>query len=94
FDANHICNHSDQQGRYAYSQQPQVAFWNLHCLAQALLPLWRDTDAADAADPEAAKEAAKEAAVAAAREALDPFRDRYAAAFAQGPAFSDCTGDG
>jgi len=81
FDANHICNHSDQQGRYAYSQQPQVAFWNLHCLAQALLPLWRDTDAADAADPEAAKEAAKEAAVAAAREALDPFRDRYAAAF-------------
>lgn len=74
FDANHICNHSDQQGRYAYSQQPQIAFWNLHCLAQALLPLWRETDAADA-------EAAKEAAVAAAREALDPFRDRYADAF-------------
>ncbi|WP_423193368.1 protein adenylyltransferase SelO [Cupriavidus sp. H18C2] len=74
FDANHICNHSDQQGRYAYSQQPQIAFWNLHCLAQALLPLWRDTAAADA-------EAAKEAAVEAAREALDPFRDRYAAAF-------------
>ncbi|MGO4302133.1 protein adenylyltransferase SelO [Cupriavidus sp. RAF12] len=74
FDANHICNHSDQQGRYAYSQQPQVAFWNLHCLAQALLPLWRDADAAD-------QEAEKEAAVAAAREALDPFRDRYAAAF-------------
>jgi len=78
FDANHICNHSDQQGRYAYSQQPQVAFWNLHCLAQALLPLWRDTGAADT---EAAREADKEAAVAAAREALDPFRDRYAAAF-------------
>ncbi len=74
FDANHICNHSDQQGRYAYSQQPQIAFWNLHCLAQALLPLWRDTTAADA-------EAAKEAAVEAAREALDPFRDRYASAF-------------
>lgn len=74
FDANHICNHSDQQGRYAYSQQPQVAFWNLHCLAQALLPLWRD---ANAADPEAEKAAAVEAA----REALDPFRDRYAEAF-------------
>lgn len=74
FDANHICNHTDQQGRYAYSQQPQVAYWNLHCLAQALLPLWRDENATDA-------EAAKEAAVEAAREALDPFRDRYAAAF-------------
>lgn len=78
FDANHICNHSDQQGRYAYSQQPQIAFWNLHCLAQALLPLWRETTADDT---EAAKEAAKETAVEAAREALDPFRDRYAAAF-------------
>lgn len=74
FDANHICNHSDQQGRYAYSQQPQIAFWNLHCLAQALLPLWREADAADA-------EAAKNAAVEAAHEALDPFRDRYAEAF-------------
>ncbi|RZT42248.1 uncharacterized protein YdiU (UPF0061 family) [Cupriavidus agavae] len=74
FDANHICNHSDQQGRYAYSQQPQIAFWNLHCLAQALLPLWRDTDAAD-------PEAAKQAAIDLAHEALDPFRDRYAEAF-------------
>ncbi|HBD32536.1 MAG TPA: hypothetical protein DC084_02945, partial [Cupriavidus sp.] len=74
FDANHICNHSDQQGRYAYSQQPQIAFWNLHCLAQALLPLWRDTNAAD-------PEVEKAAAVEAAREALDPFRDRYAEAF-------------
>jgi uncharacterized protein YdiU (UPF0061 family) len=74
FDANHICNHSDTQGRYAYSQQPQVAFWNLHCLAQALLPLWLDRNAADS-------EAARESAVASAREALDPFRDRYASEF-------------
>ncbi len=74
FDANHICNHSDQQGRYAYSQQPQIAFWNLHCLAQALLPLWRETDAAN-------PEAAKQAAIDLAHEALDPFRDRYASAF-------------
>lgn len=74
FDANHICNHSDTQGRYAYSQQPQIAFWNLHCLAQALLPLWLDREAENA-------EGAREAAVEAAREALDPFRARYAAAF-------------
>ncbi|QYY32962.1 MULTISPECIES: protein adenylyltransferase SelO [Cupriavidus] len=72
FDANHICNHSDTQGRYAYSQQPQVAFWNLHCLAQALLPLWLEPGA---------DEAARDGAVAQAREALDPFRDRYASEF-------------
>jgi uncharacterized protein YdiU (UPF0061 family) len=39
FDPNHICNHSDHQGRYAYARQPNVAFWNLHALAQALMPL-------------------------------------------------------
>ena len=78
FDANHICNHSDSQGRYAYSQQPQVAFWNLHCLAQALLPLWYDRDAGDTDE---AKEAAKEAAIAQARAAIDVFRERYARAF-------------
>jgi uncharacterized protein YdiU (UPF0061 family) len=39
FDPGHICNHTDQQGRYAYARQPNVGFWNLHALAQALLPL-------------------------------------------------------
>jgi uncharacterized protein YdiU (UPF0061 family) len=39
FDPMHICNHSDEQGRYAYARQPQVAYWNLHALAQALVPL-------------------------------------------------------
>ena len=39
FDPRHICNHSDTGGRYAYNQQPNVAYWNLFCLAQALLPL-------------------------------------------------------
>ncbi|PTY38052.1 hypothetical protein BGP77_16485 [Saccharospirillum sp. MSK14-1] len=31
-----ICNHTDAQGRYAFHRQPEVAFWNLQCLAQAL----------------------------------------------------------
>ncbi|WP_108124363.1 protein adenylyltransferase SelO [Saccharospirillum mangrovi] len=31
-----ICNHTDAQGRYAFHQQPGIAFWNLQCLAQAL----------------------------------------------------------
>jgi serine/tyrosine/threonine adenylyltransferase len=44
FDARHICNHSDDQGRYAYNQQPQIAYWNLHALGQALMPLTQDVD--------------------------------------------------
>jgi serine/tyrosine/threonine adenylyltransferase len=39
FDPNHICNHSDDRGRYAYNKQPNIAYWNLFCLGQALLPL-------------------------------------------------------
>ena len=34
-----ICNHSDHHGRYAFDQQPNIALWNLTCLAQALTPL-------------------------------------------------------
>jgi uncharacterized protein YdiU (UPF0061 family) len=49
FDPGHICNHTDQQGRYAYARQPNVAFWNLHALAHGLLPLLGDPDAAVAA---------------------------------------------
>jgi len=46
FDPMHICNHSDHQGRYAYQRQPQVGYWNLFCLAQALMPLIEDQDLA------------------------------------------------
>ena len=44
FDPGHICNHSDNQGRYAFYKQPNVAYWNLYCLGQALLPLIEDQD--------------------------------------------------
>ena len=36
YDPDHICNHSDHGGRYAYDQQPAVGYWNLQRLAQAL----------------------------------------------------------
>ncbi len=49
FDPGHICNHSDEQGRYAFNRQPQVAYWNLFCLGQALMPLIEDEDLALAA---------------------------------------------
>lgn len=38
FDANHICNHSDDSGRYSFSNQVPIAHWNLAALAQALSP--------------------------------------------------------
>jgi uncharacterized protein YdiU (UPF0061 family) len=49
FDPGHVCNHSDTQGRYAFFKQPNVAYWNLFCLGQALMPLIDDTQAAIAA---------------------------------------------
>ena len=49
FDPDHICNHTDQQGRYSYSNQPQVGHWNCYALGQALLPLIGEVEAAQAA---------------------------------------------
>ena len=52
FNPAHICNHSDTGGRYAYNRQPNIAYWNLFALAQALLPLMDDQQQAmDALEP-------------------------------------------
>ena len=52
FNPAHICNHSDHGGRYAYHRQPNIAYWNLFCLGQALLPLMDDQQQAlDALEP-------------------------------------------
>ena len=48
FDWGHICNHSDDSGRYAYNMQPRIAHWNLYCLAEALLPLMEMEEAESA----------------------------------------------
>jgi serine/tyrosine/threonine adenylyltransferase len=69
FDPMHICNHSDDQGRYAYARQPSVAFWNLHALAQALLPL-----------VDASPQAASEQLLA----ALEPYKAEFAQAMVGG----------
>lgn len=34
-----VCNHSDEDGRYAFDRQPGVAWWNLSAFGQALTPL-------------------------------------------------------
>jgi len=39
FQNDHICNHSDQGGRYAYQHQPQIMHWNMACLASSMIPL-------------------------------------------------------
>jgi uncharacterized protein YdiU (UPF0061 family) len=49
FNPGHICNHSDPGGRYAYNKQPNIAYWNLYALGQALLPLMDDQEQAIAA---------------------------------------------
>ena len=44
FDSQFICNHTDQQGRYSYANQPQIGQWNCFALGQALLPLIGSVD--------------------------------------------------
>ncbi|SNS63184.1 Uncharacterized conserved protein YdiU, UPF0061 family [Noviherbaspirillum humi] len=49
FDANHICNHTDRQGRYSYQMQPGIGQWNCYALGQALLPLIGEVETTQAA---------------------------------------------
>ena len=48
YDPGFICNHSDHGGRYAFHRQPDIGHWNLHALAQALLPLMTEEQAKEA----------------------------------------------
>jgi uncharacterized protein YdiU (UPF0061 family) len=47
FEAGHICNHSDEAGRYAYARQPQIGEWNCYALGQALVPLIGSAEATE-----------------------------------------------
>jgi len=64
FQMDHICNHSDHGGRYAYHHQPQIMHWNMACLASAILPLLELQDNS-------------EKALALMRSALDEFPVQY-----------------
>ncbi len=68
FNPAHICNHSDEQGRYAYNRQPNIAYWNLFCLGQALMPLIEQI------------EGSSDAAQASALAALEGFKSEFPAA--------------
>jgi len=39
YDPNFVCNHTDKQGLYSFSNQPGSARWNLDMLARVLSPL-------------------------------------------------------
>jgi len=39
FKHHNVCNHTDVEGRYSYTNQPAVAKWNLQALMKALSPL-------------------------------------------------------
>jgi uncharacterized protein YdiU (UPF0061 family) len=71
FDAGHICNHSDTQGRYAYRMQPQIGYWNLFCLAQGLLPLLGEQHAESVRSDKAVEDAQR---------VLGGFKERFAPA--------------
>jgi uncharacterized protein YdiU (UPF0061 family) len=69
YDTRAVFSSIDYQGRYAYGNQPNIAFWNLTRLAEALLPLL-------GADEEAGIESAKES--------LGGFSSRFQAAYDAG----------
>ena len=59
----------DEQGRYAYANQPRIALWNLTRLAECLLPLFSDD---------------KDKAVEQAQAILGNFSEKFTAAFGAG----------
>lgn len=69
FDPATVFSSIDEQGRYAYRNQPVVAEWSLARFAETLLPLIDDD---------------QEQAVGLATEALGRFRVAYGAAFSRG----------
>ncbi len=69
FEPATVFSSIDEQGRYAYGNQPAMAEWNLARLAEALLPLLHDD---------------QEQAIEIAVESLGAFRVQYAAAWSAG----------
>ncbi len=68
FDPAQVFSSIDANGRYAYSNQPSAALWNLMRFAECLLPLLEQ------------EAGSKEAAVASANDALAAFESQFEAA--------------
>jgi uncharacterized protein YdiU (UPF0061 family) len=69
YDPAQVFSSIDEQGRYAYANQPRIALWNLTRLAECLLPLLSDD---------------QEKAIAEAQEILGAFIEKFAAAYQAG----------
>jgi uncharacterized protein YdiU (UPF0061 family) len=72
YDPATVFSFIDQQGRYAFGNQPRMTLWNLTRLAEALLPLLVE------------EAGGEEAALAIANEALSTFAPQYEAAHLAG----------
>jgi hypothetical protein len=81
FDPGFICNHSDDSGRYAFDQQPNIGLWNCKALAQALIPLMTQDEAVDALNSYAPTFRARFAQLARARLGLTTAEDEDQALF-------------
>jgi len=69
YDPAQVFSSIDEQGRYAYANQPRIALWNLTRLAECLLPLL-STD--------------QEKAIAQAQEILGTFIEKFSTAYQAG----------
>jgi uncharacterized protein YdiU (UPF0061 family) len=68
YEPDKVFSSIDQQGRYAYNNQPRAALWNLARFAEALLPVLEQ------------ESGNKETALASAKEALTSFEPEFEAA--------------
>jgi uncharacterized protein YdiU (UPF0061 family) len=69
YDPATVFSSIDEQGRYAYANQPRIALWNLTRLAECLLPLLAD---------------AQDRAIEQARGILGEFSEKFTAAYQAG----------
>ena len=69
YDPATVFSSIDQQGRYAYANQPGIAHWNLTRLAETLLPFLADNE---------------EQAIADAKDALEAFAPQFETAYHNG----------
>jgi uncharacterized protein YdiU (UPF0061 family) len=77
----------DENGRYAYANQPRIALWNLTRLAEAMLPLLEQESASHKSgshDSDSQESDSQKEAVASANDALAAFDPQFRAALLAG----------
>ena len=81
YDPATVFSAIDENGRYAYANQPRIALWNLTRLAEAMLPLLEQESASlKTGSPSTGESRIQEEAVASANEALAVFDPQFQAA--------------